>query len=710
MKRILPFLSLLIAGIQGFGQTTALHFDGVNDYVSITNKSSLNGPSKITIESWVYVDNFNSSPCGDCAPVVWQQDNAYRFGTGNGQGIHFTLAGSSGNQTLNISSALKANTWHHIAGTFDGSKMRVYVDGVVKDSATTSFSSINYKSSNTAVWIGDPVTGYGGILEETRIWDYARSLVQIKDGMYRKYPDNESGLVLQLSYEDGLPYKSNSTVSGVVDNTLNKNDGVLNNFALKDSTSNFVLGRSYCDTTIYASMKLWVCDKYTAPSKKWSTTVSGKFQDTIMSYRGCDSVISLEIYVKKSTGAILNFAKCDSVQSPSNPNLYYKKSGKFQERIKNAAGCDSLITVNVLITKPSYTEYAYSNCYSVTLKNGKTVTKSGTYSDSFKGFGGCDSVIVHKVTIKERSFVTRNLGICRFVVCPTNKDKVFKKEGVYYDTIKNYIGCDSIIEYVVKSSSTSGKIKAVACSQYKSPSGSYIWKNSGTYNDTIIGGNKAGCDSFVTVELIIIKPVNESLNPIGCGVYVSPTGKSYYSSGTYSETVKSSLGCDSIKYTLNVTIVNVNTQITRDWNTLSAVAMSAGYRWLDCKNAMSFITGQNAQQFTPSATGQYAVEVTESGCIDTSQCLNFAWTGVEGLSNVDIQLMPNPNNGEFKIVLKNEMKNVKILIHDLNGKLVWSKLYNTMLSESISTNLTTGMYIIHLSSDQGQSMSKFMVE
>jgi len=710
MKKILPFLSFLIIGIQCFGQTTALHLDGVNDYVSISNQSSLNGPSKITIESWVYVDNFNSSPCGDCAPVVWQQDNSYRFGTGNGQGVHFTLAGSSGNQTLNISSALKANTWHHIAGTFDGSKMRVYVDGVIKDSANTSFTAINYKSSSTAVWIGDPVTGYGGILEETRIWDYARNLAQIKDGMYRKYPDNESGLVLQLSYEDGIPYKSNSTVTGVADNTLNNNDGVLNNFALKDSTSNFVLGRSYCDTTVYASMKLWVCDKYTAPSKKWSTTVSGKFQDTIMSYRGCDSVISLEIYVKKSTGAILNFAKCDSVQSPTNQNVYYKKSGKFQERIKNAAGCDSLITVNVLITKPSYTEYSYSNCYSVTLKNGKTVTKSGTYSDSFKGFGGCDSVIVHKVIIKARSFVSRNLGICRFVVCPTNKDKVFKKEGIYYDTIKNYIGCDSIIEYVVKSSSTSGKISAVACTQYKSPSGSYIWKNSGTYKDTIIGGNKAGCDSFVTVDLTIIKPINESLNPIGCGVYTSPLGKMYYSTGTYYETLKSSLGCDSIKYTLNVTIINVNTQITRDWNTLSAVATSVGYRWLDCKNSMSYIAGQTNQQFTPSGSGQYAVEITESGCIDTSQCLNFAWTNVVNHVGIEMKLIPNPNTGSFQLELDRELKNIRVSILDLKGVVIWKENYQNLTSQAISVNLQSGIYLIQINSENGQWVDKLQVD
>ncbi len=710
MKRILPIIISVCIGIQSFAQSTALHLDGVNDYVSISNKSSLNGPSKITIESWVYVDNFNSSPCGDCAPVVWHQDNAYRFGTGNAQGIHFTLAGSSGNQSLNISSALKSNTWHHIAGTFDGSKMRVYVDGVLKDSTNTLFTSIAYKSTSTAVWIGDPVTGYGGILEETRIWDYARNSAQIKDGMYRKYPDNESGLVLQLSYEDGVPYKNNSSITGVVDNTLNANDGVLNNFYLDDSTSNFVLGRSYCDTTVYASMKLWVCDKYTAPSKKWSTTVSGKFKDTIMSYRGCDSVISIEVNIKKSTGSILYFAKCDSIQSPTIPNLYYKKSGKYMERIKNAAGCDSLITVNVLITKPSYTEYSYSNCYSVTLKNGKTVTKSGIYIDSFLGFGGCDSVIVHKVTVKERTFAKQNLGICRFVVCPTNKDKIFKKVGVYYDTINNKAGCDSVIEYTVKSSSTNGFIKVVSCSQYSSPSGTYTWKSSGKYNDTLIGGNKAGCDSFITIDLTIIKTVNTNLNPIGCGVYVSPLGKKIYSSGTYNETLKSSLGCDSIKYTLNVNIVSVNVKVTRDWNTLSSSATSASYRWLDCKNSMSFISGQTNQQFQPSTSGQFAVEVTQNGCIDTSECLTFAWTGVERAQKAKLKLIPNPNSGNFKLEWDPALENVQIQVVDYKGSTVWETSDIKFNSKYMELNLISGVYFIRLNSNQGTWIQKMQVE
>jgi hypothetical protein len=296
------------------------------------------------------------------------------------------------------------------------------------------------------------------------------------------------------------------------------------------------------------------------------------------------------------------------------------------------------------------------------------------------------------------------------VVCPTNKDKVFKKEGIYYDTIKNYIGCDSIIEYVVKSSSTSGKISAVACTQYKSPSGSYIWKNSGTYKDTIIGGNKAGCDSFVTVDLTIIKPINESLNPIGCGVYTSPLGKMYYSTGTYYETLKSSLGCDSIKYTLNVTIINVNTQITRDWNTLSAVATSVGYRWLDCKNSMSYIAGQTNQQFTPSGSGQYAVEITESGCIDTSQCLNFAWTNVVNHVGIEMKLIPNPNTGSFQLQLDRELKNIRVSILDLKGVVIWKENYQNLTSQAISVNLQSGIYLIQINSENGQWVDKLQVD
>ena len=70
MKKLLQLICLYLVAHSASAQKSAMHFDGVNDYIPITGTTKLNGPGKITLETWVYVTNSASSPCADCAPVV----------------------------------------------------------------------------------------------------------------------------------------------------------------------------------------------------------------------------------------------------------------------------------------------------------------------------------------------------------------------------------------------------------------------------------------------------------------------------------------------------------------------------------------------------------------------------------------------------------------------------------------------------------------
>lgn len=170
-----------------------------------------------------------------------------------------------------------------------------------------------------------------------------------------------------------------------------------------------------------------------------------------------------------------------------------------------------------------------------TLSNGTTVTKSGTYVDKFKTYLGCDSFDYHIVTIRQTSTAKRALKVCKFIVCPTNSSLVFKKPGVYYDTIQNTAGCDSAIEYTVTSASTYGTITATACNTYKSPSNKYTYTTSGNYYDTLFNLNKAGCDSFITINLKMSTATKLSLSPVACRSYKVPSGVQVI---TTSKTVK----------------------------------------------------------------------------------------------------------------------------------------------------------------------------
>ena len=51
------------------------------------------------------------------------------------------------------------------------------------------------------------------------------------------------------------------------------------------------------------------------------------------------------------------------------------------------------------------------------------------------------------------------------------------------------------------------------------------------------------------------------------------------------------------------------------------------------------INGEINQSYTPAVTGNYAVEVTLNGCIDTSACFLVAYTGLEEIIQSEKELI-----------------------------------------------------------------------
>ena len=73
--------------------------------------------------------------------------------------------------------------------------------------------------------------------------------------------------------------------------------------------------------------------------------------------------------------------------------------------------------------------------------------------------------------------------------------------------------------------------------------------------------------------------------------------------------------------------------ITQSDVTLTADQNNATYQWIDCDNNNSPISGETNQSYTPTVTGNYAVEVTVNGCTSVSECVLVDFTGVDELLN-----------------------------------------------------------------------------
>lgn len=192
-------------------------------------------------------------------------------------------------------------------------------------------------------------------------------------------------------------------------------------------------------------------------------------------------------------------------------------------------------------------------CSSYQSSSGKYIwNSSGIYYDTLKNSFGCDSVLLFRLKILNSSdSIYRTF--CTTYKSPSGK-YIYTSSGKYYDTIPNSKNCDSIITINLTSLNSSiDSVAASFCKMYSSPSGKYIYTTSGKYYDTLT--NAKGCDSIIIIKLVSNKTT--SVNTINvCKPINSPSGKYIYtSSGQYVDTIPNSKNCDSI-ITLNINFLN----------------------------------------------------------------------------------------------------------------------------------------------------------
>ena len=162
----------------------AFLFNGINQYVDMGNPASLQITGSLTLEAWFKT----SSPMGNYKALVtkwWSAttDAAYSLLWTATGGLSFFL-NSSAQVVLNASSGQNWNDglWHHVAGTWDGSTARIYVDGTQRSSTTNaSFGAImnttrtfrigadSYSSANYFPGAIDEVSIYSRALSSSEV-------------------------------------------------------------------------------------------------------------------------------------------------------------------------------------------------------------------------------------------------------------------------------------------------------------------------------------------------------------------------------------------------------------------------------------------------------------------------------------------------------------------------------------------------------------
>jgi len=168
------------AGVVG----QAFSFDGVNDYVKITNAPDLNPTNALTIEAWIYLNQYTYNHSiirkdGECANrqflLTVGPNHKFRAHVGSTNGTYYWTDGAT---TVN------AQTWYHVAMTFNSatSNLTLYVNGAVDATATPIGPTI---TTTEPIYLGgDPYPGcsqyyFGGLIDEATLYNRALSASEI---------------------------------------------------------------------------------------------------------------------------------------------------------------------------------------------------------------------------------------------------------------------------------------------------------------------------------------------------------------------------------------------------------------------------------------------------------------------------------------------------------------------------------------------------
>ena len=228
LRRLRTFA--LVAGLVALAHAqahgTAIDLDAVGDYVSIPDSPSLSPTQEITLEAWVRIDAHRAT--GRFIISKHQGDaggggRSYILGLAGDGRVRGTISHDGSSVTeLFSTAAVSPGIWSHVAATYDGSTLRLYLNGVEVASAAGSGGIYD---GVLPVHLGLFTTSnpsFEGDLDEVRVWSVARTAGELRQEMFTELNGSETGLegYWKFADQDGRDYTSNGN-----DGTVNGDPG-----------------------------------------------------------------------------------------------------------------------------------------------------------------------------------------------------------------------------------------------------------------------------------------------------------------------------------------------------------------------------------------------------------------------------------------------------------------------------------------------------
>jgi len=271
---------------------------------------------------------------------------------------------------------------------------------------------------------------------------------------------------------------------------------------------------------------------------------------------GCDSIVNVKVVALPILASTLNVKTCPGTTYAYNgTEIPIGSSQNFT--LKNAVGCDSLVTVNVSGLPVLTSTLNVKTCAGTTYTyGGAEIPVGDSQNFTLKNAAGCDSLVTVNV-----SALAVSASVLKVEACPGSTYTYAGAEIPVGTTqnflLKNYLGCDSVVTVAVNALPISVlNLEVKTC-----PGTTYSYAGIGLAigaTQSFTFKNWQNCDSIVTVKVGTLPVSASTLNVKTCPgtTYAYGTANLVIGSATDFK-LKNYLGCDST-LTVNVAALPVS--------------------------------------------------------------------------------------------------------------------------------------------------------
>ena len=274
---------------------------------------------------------------------------------------------------------------------------------------------------------------------------------------------------------------------------------------------------------------------------------TGTYTIELVNSEFCDSVVVVNLLVLP----VLFTELYDTLCAPASTffaGQIRTISGTYTDTFTTTSGCDSVVLLLLVVNQPNFTQLTDTICApDSVIFNGQARSVSGIYRDTLTNSLGCDSVVslVLLVTEQERLLLVDTLCYPNVYVFG---DSIIGASGSYSRIIPGQNGsCDTTIDLQlwVHPYVNPVSIDTSICFDQGFSVGSNVYRSSGNYVDTLV--NSRGCDSIVYLNLLV-HPRKDSVifDTICAGNAILFGGVLQFQSGIYLDTLVDYIGCDSV--------------------------------------------------------------------------------------------------------------------------------------------------------------------